>query len=190
MVFGLDHWSMPRAKIGFDLTDAQYFFEGMANAVSVMKALALPFEKMAASSILDFGCGTGRTSRPLSLFFRRVVGYDPQADCIAAAKSECPPFGLCRETKFKNLAYMSEAPDESFDFACSIGVFEHLKEEDCEKALRLLHSLMKNESWAVLRVPAFGSPAVERILGCSEKFEKGKTPRTVQRLFRKEDFRL
>ena len=144
----VSYWNNPRETIATKYRDADcaYFTSGMKDAVTVLKFLALPLTSLEKLSLLDFGCGTGRTSRPLAFFFKEVIGYDPSHPCITTALRECEPLLI------KNLRYTSTLDHSSdlCDVGISISVLEHLSHEDQRTALHLMKTHVKKDGKIVL----------------------------------------
>jgi 2-polyprenyl-6-hydroxyphenyl methylase/3-demethylubiquinone-9 3-methyltransferase len=75
--------------------------------------------------ILDVGCGAGILSEPLTRMGATVVGIDPSAEIIAAARHHAAQSGLTidfRATTAENLA----AAGERFDVVMALEVVEHV----------------------------------------------------------------
>lgn len=135
--FGLDHWRNPREAIAnkFKDNDIAYATQGAIEAIKIVKATGLSFIEMENLSALDYGCGTGRTARILSQFFRSVTGYDPVVECVNTAKVECPG------VDFNNLSYISDFDfSKKYDVAFCLNVIEHL---DQDASLVLINNLSR-----------------------------------------------
>ena len=144
----VSYWNNPRESIATKYKDADcaYFTSGMKDAATVLKMLARPLIELSGLRLLDFGCGTGRTARPLAFFFREVIGYDPSHPCITAALRECEPLLI------KNLRYTSALDPSSdlCDVGISISVLEHLGLKDQCDLLELMRNHVKKEGKLVL----------------------------------------
>ena len=144
----ISYWENPRESIATRYKDADcaYFTSGMKDAATVLKMLDLPLTELSELRLLDFGCGTGRTARPLAFFFREVIGYDPSHPCITTALRECEPLLI------KNLRYTSTLDHSSdlCDFGVSVNVLEHLGFKDQGDALALLKNHVKKDGKLIL----------------------------------------
>jgi len=161
MVYDLAHWKEPRKVIGWDLTENQYQLEGVSHAIEIARSLNLPWSKMKSSTILDFGCGTGRVARALSLMFRQVWAYDPQRACVLICPKECQPF----KGRLQNLFYTSSLPAKKFDYVCSYGVIEHLNDEMQVKAMHQIFSCLNETGKAFIRWSPWNNKQIAKMVG-------------------------
>ena len=74
--------------------------------------------------LLDVGCGRGRLARELSGPSRHVLGIDPSAEMIEAARADNAGVpGL----EFAEADFLTaELPAESFDFVCFVASLHHM----------------------------------------------------------------
>jgi SAM-dependent methyltransferase len=88
-------------------------------------------------SVLDFGCGIGRSMPHLREFFPKaeIVGCDPSADSIAIARTRNP---TCRFVSMEDLG-----PDSKFDLVVASSVFHHIPPQDRQMAIRYCCSRLK-----------------------------------------------
>ena len=107
--------------------EEEFFATGqsyVSKLVGGLEALHLPLSRDRA---LDFGCGLGRIVRPLSTYFRHVVGLDCSASMISAARlknrhvANCE-FVECSEPRFP-------FPDNHFDLVHTVIVLQHLSNQ-------------------------------------------------------------
>jgi SAM-dependent methyltransferase len=138
--------------------------EYLENGLSTRRILEslLPSDwSLDGKSVLDFGCGPGRT---LSAFLQdgeraEFVGCDIHADSIAWATAELsPPFSffVCRD------APPLAQPDQRFDLVYGMSVFTHITDQ-WSNWLVELHRVMRPGAIAVLSV--LGPVAASRLLG-------------------------
>jgi SAM-dependent methyltransferase len=105
---------------------------------------------LAASRVLDFGCGWGRLTR----FFARDVepghlyGCDPVEQILDVCRQSGVPATLAR-TDFLPERLPFEEP---FDLAFSFSVFTHISEAAHESCLRALHGALRPGAILVLTV--------------------------------------
>ncbi|HLH31357.1 MAG TPA: class I SAM-dependent methyltransferase [Terriglobia bacterium] len=93
--------------------------------------------------ILEIGCGAGRMTEPLSRLFGHVDAVDISSEMVARARTAL----AARENvqfHVNNGFDLSMLPDNSFDFAFSVIVFQHIPRKSVvENYIR--------ETWRVLR---------------------------------------
>jgi SAM-dependent methyltransferase len=89
-----------------------------------------PFDPKSA---LDFGCGVGRLSIPLTHITGCVVGVDISPGMIAEAQKRAPD----------GLTFATDIPERSFDWVVSIIVFQHIPPA---RGLAQLHTMLSRLS--------------------------------------------
>lgn len=129
MAFDLDHWNNPRGSIANKHVnnDFAYVSRGANIATYVMNAFDIKPSEAKNMTVIDYGCGTGRGAAFLSLVFGKVIGYDPNHNCIRVAHEE----NQKSDIKFPNLILttnINEVPNA--DIAFSTNVIEHLNDHD------------------------------------------------------------
>ena len=94
------------------------------------------------ATILDFGCGCGRTLIPLSQLVptERVYGSDIDGEAIHWLKTHHPSFG---DLDVNGIRPPTKYADDTFDFIYVISVFTHLPEDMQLAWLEELHRIMK-----------------------------------------------
>jgi 2-polyprenyl-6-hydroxyphenyl methylase/3-demethylubiquinone-9 3-methyltransferase len=80
---------------------------------------------LAGLSVLDVGCGAGLVSEPLARMGAGVVGIDPSAETIAAAKLHGDETGLAIDYRATTAEDVAEA-GERFDVVLTLEVVEHV----------------------------------------------------------------
>lgn len=131
MAFDLDHWNDPRGSIAnrFVKNDFAYVTRGAKIALYVLEKFDLKPSEAKKLTVLDYGCGTGRSSLFLASIFGKVVGYDPNQYCISEAFKENEK----ADTKPNNLILTSSIEDVPVcDLAFSTNVIEHLTHKDAD----------------------------------------------------------
>jgi 2-polyprenyl-3-methyl-5-hydroxy-6-metoxy-1,4-benzoquinol methylase len=130
------------------LNNLQYQLHGIQMALRVLRETGATLTEARRLDVLDYGCGSGKVSRPLALMFRRVVGYDPSEACIDTARTECPPWPQC---SLSNLCYISALNTaEGFDVVCAVNVLEHMTEIGSLTALDQIKTQLKPCGMAIL----------------------------------------
>jgi SAM-dependent methyltransferase len=140
-------WQMIGAKEPFFgvLSDERFRLENLSEQAiedfyqTGSEQVELLFTKMqnlgpfTPKSVLDFGCGVGRLSIPLTHKIGLVVGVDISPGMIAEAQIRAPD----------GLTFANQIPEQSFDWVVSIIVFQHIPPS---RGLALLHELLSRLS--------------------------------------------
>ena len=133
-------------KIDFDQYAGQYealigaqtgFFEADNSYFARYKIDRLKQLAPHAKSVLDFGCGIGRSMAHLRAAFpdAEIAGCDPSQDSLAMARRESPD---CR------FFSADELPAEArFDVVMASCVFHHIAPGERQEALRFCHDRLK-----------------------------------------------
>jgi 2-polyprenyl-6-hydroxyphenyl methylase / 3-demethylubiquinone-9 3-methyltransferase len=82
-------------------------------------------DALAGLRILDIGCGAGILSEPLARMGARVVGADPSAANIAAAKLHAEQAGLAVDYRATTVAALADG-SERFEAVLAMEVVEHV----------------------------------------------------------------
>lgn len=130
----LDYWNNPRGSIAakYRNNDFAYASSGAMGALGVVSLLPIMANELRNYTILDYGCGTGRATRPLASIFKGVYGYDPNKECIKefAVENEIADFSKGNLVFTHDFSMIPEV-----DYACCINVIEHLSEADAKIAI-------------------------------------------------------
>jgi SAM-dependent methyltransferase len=151
-------WPELAARIGGAFAD--YRDIGAAHRAFVESVLPEDWS-FEGKSVLDFGCGTGRTLSAFEDLAERAsfVGCDIHGESIAWADSELsPPFKFFLSQETPPLAQ----PDESFDLIYAMSVFTHITDQ-WSQWLAELRRVMRPEGIAVISV--LGPAMSHQILG-------------------------
>jgi 2-polyprenyl-6-hydroxyphenyl methylase/3-demethylubiquinone-9 3-methyltransferase len=97
-------------------------------------------DALAGMRILDVGCGAGILSEPLARMGAAVVGIDPSAEVIAAAKHHASSAGLTIDYRSATAEALAAA-GEKFDAVMALEVVEHVTDvpafvSTCESMLK------------------------------------------------------
>ncbi|MDQ6807701.1 MAG: class I SAM-dependent methyltransferase [Actinomycetota bacterium] len=115
----------------------------------------------ADKTVLDFGCGTGRTLAAFAAEtdVAQFVGCDIHGESIAWAQREMSPpyeFFLCQETP------PLDQPDNRFDLIYAMSVFTHITQE-WANWLTELHRVMRPDALAIISV--LGPAMAQQVIG-------------------------
>jgi SAM-dependent methyltransferase len=114
----------PRKRFGRWDIDA-FFANGEYDIEQVMlhtTQLGYPLKR---ESVLDFGCGLGRTTRALAHYFQRYYGVDIAESMIAKAKELNKSILNCQFI-LNNREDLQIFPDNSFDMIYTNNVLQHI----------------------------------------------------------------
>lgn len=139
-------WRYPRDTIAqaYKDNDYGYVFHAVMLFVEFLFASGMTAKELGRTKILDYGCGTGRVSRLLSLTGARVVGYDPTEECIVESEVEGKKAAPTSRTPEKFTSNFSDVGND-FDIAICINVLAHLPQQDQNTAIdNIVASLKEN----------------------------------------------
>ncbi len=147
--------SEPKKK--FRKWDINEFFLSGKNEVEYLmhcvKKLGYP---QYLDSALDFGCGVGRITMPLSKYFRRCYGLDISELMIEKAKAFSKGATQASEIVYSNDTNLEQFPDETFDLVYSIFVLQHLPQRYMLKdQIKEFLRVLKRNGLLVFQVPNF-----------------------------------
>lgn len=157
----------PDVFIAPGLSMEQYLTQGMWLAAEMLRLLDKPLTEVKELTCLDFGCGTGRTTRPLSFFFKSVVGYDPNSACIRIAREEVLPFP---RMSLSNVSFTDDAemlkPEYAghLDVGIATNVFQHLRGKELLEAFALFRRSVRKGGTMIYNVSK-GADAILRVEG-------------------------
>jgi ubiquinone/menaquinone biosynthesis C-methylase UbiE len=109
------------------------------------------FEHVKGRKAIDFGCGTGRSTRFLQKLGFDAIGVDIAEDMIKKAR-EIDPKGDYRFVEYGNL---SQFKDNAYDLVLSVFAFDNIPTTEKKvKNFREIRSLLKNDGRIVNLVSA------------------------------------
>jgi ubiquinone/menaquinone biosynthesis C-methylase UbiE len=143
--------------------DTQAFYEDRANDQLVRHA-----KLGKASSVFEFGCGTGRFAHrllsehlsPDALY----CGFDLSPTMVRLAQQRLAPFGPRAEVVLTDGKLPIDRPSESIDRFLSTFVFDLLSEEDIEGVVHEAHRMLKPGGLICLSSLSTGSGAASRVI--------------------------
>ena len=102
------------------------------------------------TNALDFGCCPGRLTLPLARRATRVVACDIAPTILEHARQNAEEAGL-RNITFIETAELAGLGDGSFDFVCSLLVFEHIGPQEGYALVRTLLRVLGSGGVAALQ---------------------------------------
>jgi 2-polyprenyl-3-methyl-5-hydroxy-6-metoxy-1,4-benzoquinol methylase len=126
----------------------EFFASGQREIDRVMETCG--FSQGDNGRVLDFGCGVGRLSRALQLYFGEVHAVDISEQMLGLAKQHAPScqFRLNRDENLRGFR------DDFFDFVYSNIVLQHQRSKEIAKSyIREFIRVVKPGSQVVFQVP-------------------------------------
>jgi SAM-dependent methyltransferase len=131
---------------------AAFFETGEADVASLLSAIGTIIGRpIAPRSTLDFGCGAGRLTLPLARRSARVVACDVAPAMLAQVEENARRAGLPNITCI-DLSALTAQPDASFDFVCSLLVFQYIAPAEGYAIIASLLRLLAPDGIAALQV--------------------------------------
>lgn len=112
---------------------------------------------------LDFGCGVGRLTRPLSGHFDEVVGVDISPRMIELAEAGNPAGERCRFV-LNDRPDLGVFPDASFDLVYASLVLQHLPPDHARGYLREFGRVLRPGGVVICQIPVRPTRSVKGIL--------------------------
>jgi SAM-dependent methyltransferase len=139
----------------------EFFATGEMDVAALLAALrSLLGREVPLGTVLDFGCGAGRLTLPLARRAEHVVGCDIAPTNLARARANAEGAGLTGIELVQDCAALA---DSSFDFICSLCVFEHIPASQGYTLIRRLATLLAPGGIAAIQLPLGSRPRRVRL---------------------------
>ena len=112
-------------KKGRRWTNAEFFATGIREIQALMNELRAPGRALGSRAALDFGCGIGRLTQPLTKHFDEVVGVDLSNEMVRLAQAHNRAPDRCRYAVNAS-ADLAILPSDSFDLVLSYLTLQHM----------------------------------------------------------------
>jgi len=167
---------LPGVESGSIATSA-FFDTGEADIAALLASIAaLLSREVPMTSVLDFGCGAGRVTLPLARRAACVIGCDVAPTILDHARRNAENAGLSNLT-FLLAGEALQLPPGTFDFVCSLLVFQHIPPSEGYEILGRLIGLLAPGGVAALHM-MFGPPGGGlRLLARSMRSQSRFAPR-------------
>jgi SAM-dependent methyltransferase len=141
-------------------TDA-FFKTGEDDISALFAAMTTLFSRdVRFDSVLDFGCGAGRLTLPLARRVRHVTACDVAPTMLLHARQNAERAGL------HNITFQScddaIASGASFDFVCSLLVFQYIPPSVGYGLIRSLAKRLTRDGIAALQLRLYGASKLHR----------------------------
>lgn len=175
----LSHEQARRAydRIG-SLQDSQAFYEDRATSLILLRG-----DFVAAESVFEFGCGTGRFA--LRLFEEylsdtaRYCGVDISPEMVRLAQTRLIPHSPRAEVILTEGELPLDQPDESYDRFVSNYVFDLLPHEEIRAVLREAHRMLCPDGLLCLSGISSGTGFTSRIVAGAVSWIQSRRPSLV-----------
>ena len=115
--------TQPRTAPGWDVDD--FFETGRADVARLVAGIARLAPALSTRRALDFGCGVGRLTQALAVYFDDVLGIDVAASMIARARQENRAQECCH-FEVNRRPHLRQFDDGTFDLVYSRLVLQHI----------------------------------------------------------------
>ena len=157
-------WKDPRKAIAppFENDDLAYSISGAWHATKILRCLNLPLAKLSKMRLIDVGCGTGKVTRILAMFARSADGWDPQPECIEAARAETARCMIA--SSGWPPAFHEDLPAETYDLIVCTDVVPGLGLAAASKICDTFSRLAAPGARLVANVRNFREPTISAML--------------------------
>jgi len=132
-------------------TQAIFFDDSSKYVYNILKIINKHIDpEFKPISALDFGCGVGRVSIPLSKSCKNVVGADVSSSMLEAAEKLCKQQNIDNIELIKSDDNLSEITG-TFNFVHSIYVFQHIPFKRGKKILKKILSSLEPDGVGVFQ---------------------------------------
>jgi len=148
----------------------EFFKSGQDHIDFVLETIRTSVDSgFSPSRALDFGCGVGRCSIPLTRVCQSVVGVDVSDSMLEEARKNCSEQSISNLELVKSDDTLSRVSGP-FDLVHSVLVFQHIPQKRGEKIFTRLVELLSDNGVAVVQfVYHREDPTLIRIMGIFRK---------------------
>jgi len=145
------------AKWGGKWDADEFFASGRAHVEKLLRSLREIGAWFKNDTCLDFGCGVGRLTVPLSESFDRTIGIDVARSMIDQARRYHPASSRCEFLLNRNLD-LRQFPDATFDFVHSCLVLQHIPPDISIRYIEEFFRVCKPGGLVAFQLPAETRP--------------------------------
>ena len=146
-------------KKGNRWDEDQFFKTGQEDIAHYMNLIETAYPSARKRRAMDFGCGVGRLTFPLTHHFTEVTGVDVASSMIEKAKSHAER-GDCRfvHNPFPDLKFF---PSRSFDLVLSLITLQHMAPRFALRYIRDIHRILARNGVLLFQLPEAAVPGDE-----------------------------
>ncbi len=145
------------AKWGGKWDADEFFASGRAHVESLLRSLNDARASFKRDTCLDFGCGVGRLTVPLSGSFNRTIGVDVARSMIDLARRYHAASTQCEFLVNRGLD-LRQFPDATFDFVHSCLVLQHIPPDLSMRYIAEFFRVCKPGGLVVFQLPSETRP--------------------------------
>jgi SAM-dependent methyltransferase len=145
------------AKWGGKWDADEFFASGRAHVEKLLRSLHEIGASFRNDTCLDFGCGVGRLTVPLSGSFNRTIGVDVARSMIEQARRYHAASGQCEFLVNRDLD-LRQFPDAMFDFVHSCLVLQHIPPDITIRYIEEFFRVCKPDGLVVFQLPSETRP--------------------------------
>ncbi|HEV7240671.1 MAG TPA: class I SAM-dependent methyltransferase [Thermoanaerobaculia bacterium] len=144
-----------------------FFKTGEDDIAALLAAIATLFSRdVRLDSVVDFGCGAGRLTLPLARRAGHVLACDVAPTMLSHARQNAERAGLHNIT-FQSCDDVTASAGPSFDFVCSLLVFQYIPPSIGYALIRSLTKLLRGDGVMALQLRLHGSGNLHRLASLS-----------------------
>jgi len=145
-----------------------FFKTGEDDIAALLAAITSLFSReVSLDSVLDFGCGAGRLTLPLARRAGHVFACDIAPTILSHVRQNAERAGLGNVTfgSYDDIA----ATGPSFDFVCSLLVFQYIPASIGYALIQSLTELLRSGGIAALQLRIHGESRLQRLTSLSRR---------------------
>ena len=183
-------WSIlaDMTKAGNRWSQEDFFATGVLEIADVMRDIDAFTPGLERTRALDFGCGIGRLSQALALYFEEVVGVDIAPSMIERAAALNQASQTCRYVLNETDNLQTFGADY-FTFVYSNIVLQHMPVASAKRYLREFARVLRPGGLLIFQLPESPPRTLPYLTYCTLNFLLPYTPRPIIDLFRRIKYR-
>jgi len=152
----------PLLADGSKVANDAFFKTGEDDLSALLAAISTLFSRdVRLDSVLDFGCGAGRLTLPLAKRAGHVVACDIAPTMLSHARQNADRAGLHNIT-FQLCEEVTASADASFDFVCSLLVFQYIPPSIGYALISALAKRLRRDGVAAIQLRLYGTGKLHR----------------------------